>query len=254
MAGNSKKPKVSIVIPARNEEKHISECISSVKRQITSFPYEILVVDNASKDTTAKIAESLGAKVILEKHKGLSFARQKGLDAAKGEFIVYIDADTRLPEDWISYMIGYLEEHPRLVGASCSFHFYDGKPMDGVGVFFFKQIVIPIASLLVRTFKRTDIIFGWAFVVRAEALRKAGGINKKFIFYGEDTGIAYRLRSQGRVKFLKNKYALISARRFQQKGIQKFSIIFDWTIFVLMLLGMHKEAEQISKAYLFSKK
>lgn len=254
MAGKSKKPKVSIIIPARNEEKHISECIASVKQQITSFPYEILVIDNASTDTTAKIATRLGAKVVSEKHKGLSFARQKGLDCAKGEFIVYIDADTRLPEDWISYMTEYLEKHPHLVGASCSFHFYDGKPMDGVGVFFFKHIVIPIASFLVRTFKRTDIIFGWAFVVRANALRKAGGINKKFIFYGEDTGIAYRLRSQGSIKFLKNKYALISARRYQQKGIKKFSIIFDWTIFVLMLLGMHKEAEQISKAYLFSKK
>lgn len=251
MAGNSKKPKVSIVIPARNEEKHIYGCVASVKRQVTDLPYEIIVVDNASTDTTAKIATNSGAKVVFEKHKGLSFARQRGLDSAKGEFIVYLDADTRLPEDWISYMIGYLEKHPQLVGISCNFYFYDGEPMNGVGVFLFKQVIIPFVSILLRIFKGTDIIFGWAIVVRAEALRKAGGINKNFIFYGEDTGIAYRLRSQGKVKFLRNKYVLVSARRYQQKGIKKFSWIFDWTIFVLMFLGMYKEAERLSKAYLF---
>lgn len=92
--------KVSVVIPAFNEEAFIGACLRSVFNQVEP-PDEIIVVDNNSKDLTAKIAEILGAKVIREKKQGLTHARNRGFNSAKHEIIVRCDADTVVAPNWI---------------------------------------------------------------------------------------------------------------------------------------------------------
>src|SRR5437867_4093008 len=94
-------PKVSVVIPAYNEEHYIADCIRSVQKQQVSFPYEIIVVNNASVDKTEEVTQDLGAIVVNESKKGLAYARAAGLEVAKGEILVYLDADVRLTEDWL---------------------------------------------------------------------------------------------------------------------------------------------------------
>lgn len=80
---------ISIVIPARNEEKTIGEVITGCK------PYgdEILVVTNNSQDRTKEIARNLGAKVIFEEKVGKGYAVRAGIDNARGDIIVFMDAD-----------------------------------------------------------------------------------------------------------------------------------------------------------------
>jgi len=81
--------KISIVIPTRNEERSIAEIIEGCK------PHgdEILVVDGHSTDTTRNIAEKLGARVVLDNKKGKGDGLRVALSEAKGEFVVFIDAD-----------------------------------------------------------------------------------------------------------------------------------------------------------------
>lgn len=92
--------KISIVIPAYNEEELIGDCLRCLNNQ-TIPPDEIIVVDNNCTDRTAEIAQSLGARVIKEPKKGVIFARNTGFDAAKGDIILRTDADTRPPKDWV---------------------------------------------------------------------------------------------------------------------------------------------------------
>nr|MBI5455446.1 glycosyltransferase family 2 protein [Candidatus Levybacteria bacterium] len=92
--------KISVVIPAHNEEKRIGKCLESLMNQ-KEKPDEIIVVNNNSTDKTAKIAKSYGAIVINEKKQGISFVRNAGFNLAKGDVIVRIDADTTAPTDWI---------------------------------------------------------------------------------------------------------------------------------------------------------
>jgi len=90
--GSSKKPYISVVIPTLNEEKNIRRVIEGVKRILSNYSYEIIVVDGYSKDKTVKIASSLGARVIYDKV-GKGSALIKGLRAARGKIQISMDAD-----------------------------------------------------------------------------------------------------------------------------------------------------------------
>ncbi len=91
--------KYSFIIPALNEEALIGKTIKSIKRQEGSF--EIIVVDNGSKDKTAKVAKDLGCRVVKEKEKGISPARNRGAKEARGEYLCFIDADGELGRNWL---------------------------------------------------------------------------------------------------------------------------------------------------------
>jgi cellulose synthase/poly-beta-1,6-N-acetylglucosamine synthase-like glycosyltransferase len=95
--------KISVVIPAYNEEKLIGRCVDAVKNQ--TFPkdqYEILVINNNSNDKTEEIAKAHGATVITYTEKqGFSVTKQFGSHQAKGEIIAYTDADTMPDKYWL---------------------------------------------------------------------------------------------------------------------------------------------------------
>ena len=93
--------KVSVVIPAYNEQKYIGKCLESLINQ-TDAPDEIIVVDNNCVDKTVEIAKKFGAKIIKEKKQGMIYARNAGFDSAKYEILGRIDAVVILPHDWIS--------------------------------------------------------------------------------------------------------------------------------------------------------
>ena len=92
--------KVSIVIPAYNEEKIIKKALDSVINQVEAAE-EIIVVDNNSTDKTAEIAKKLGVKVVCEEKQGMTPARNRGFNTAKYDIIARIDADVVVPPDWV---------------------------------------------------------------------------------------------------------------------------------------------------------
>ena len=95
--------KISVVIPAYNEEKYIGRTLESVKNlELEKNTLEILVINGGSTDRTAEIAKSYGARVKDEPHKGIGFARQHGMLHATGDIILYTDADTIVAKDWLS--------------------------------------------------------------------------------------------------------------------------------------------------------
>lgn len=93
--------KVSVVIPARNEEKFIGKCLQSLFLQ-REKPDEIILVDNNSRDHTVKIAQKYNVRVIYETKQGMIPARNTGFDNARFEIIARTDADTQVPPDWIA--------------------------------------------------------------------------------------------------------------------------------------------------------
>ena len=112
----SKLPSISIIIPAHNESDYIADCLDAIHLQ-TVNPKEVIVVDNNSTDTTAKIAKSYKqVRVIYESRQGQSFARNTGFAAASGDIIVRIDADTILPKDYIQTLCQLALEHPEIAG------------------------------------------------------------------------------------------------------------------------------------------
>ena len=105
--------KVSIIIPALNEESGIKNTITSIpisKIHEQGYCLEILVIDGYSTDLTRDVALQLGAKVIVEKLKGYGRALKTGIDAARGNIIVTIDADGSYPAELIPEYLQELEE------------------------------------------------------------------------------------------------------------------------------------------------
>ena len=116
---------VSVIIPAYNEEEYLPLCLESIKRQDYTAEYEVIVVDNASTDNTAELALDWEAKVVYESKRSPACARQKGAEAATGEIIAFIDADTQAPACWLSTIVSRLVREPETVVVSGPYAYCD---------------------------------------------------------------------------------------------------------------------------------
>src|SRR5436189_280616 len=95
LASTMTAPKVSVLIPAYNEEAFLARVIESVHHSFAATPdhsYEIIVCDNASTDKTAEIAAAHGARVVFEPHNQIAKARNTAAKAARGTWLIFLDA------------------------------------------------------------------------------------------------------------------------------------------------------------------
>ncbi|MGF0019756.1 glycosyltransferase family 2 protein [Sporofaciens sp. SGI.106] len=100
---------VSVIVPAYNVEDYLEKCISSILQQ-THASIEVIIVDDGATDNTGAIADKCGekderVKVIHKTNEGVSEARNTGLLYAKGKYVVFVDADDYLANDYIEYMM-----------------------------------------------------------------------------------------------------------------------------------------------------
>ena len=101
---------LSIVIPAYNEERYLPACLDAIAAQ-TVKPDEVIVVDNNSSDKTSEVARSYPfVRLLHESQQGRVYARNCGFNAARGELIGRIDADTILPPDWVAQIQAFYDE------------------------------------------------------------------------------------------------------------------------------------------------
>lgn len=106
---------LSVIIPTFNAEAYLAETLASVLRQNWA-PLEILVVDDGSSDRSIAVAESFGSRIriIACPHRGLAATRNSGITAARGEFLLHLDADDLLTPDSISVRMEALLAEPEL--------------------------------------------------------------------------------------------------------------------------------------------
>jgi glycosyltransferase involved in cell wall biosynthesis len=207
--------KVSVVIPAFNEEKLIGRCLKSLEKQtMKRGDYEIIVVDNNSTDKTAQIAKKYADKVVKEKRKGILFARQKGCDEAQAEIILRTDADGYVPKDWIKKGYNYLTKNKKTVAVS-GFYFPDNKDMILTEI---SKMVIEYKDLIWKTIDKAGWLTGSCSGFKKTAFKKIKGFDLKADPVIEDQqGIAHRLRKIGKVDFCKNWWVWYSPRRINSR-------------------------------------
>ncbi|NYF10425.1 glycosyltransferase involved in cell wall biosynthesis [Leifsonia sp. AK011] len=118
--------RVSVVIPALNDSAMLDRCLSALAAQ-TRLPDEIIVVDNGSTDDTADVARRHGATVLPEPLRGIFPASAAGFDAAQGDLILRLDADSVPPADWVGRVVATFGEEPSLDLLSGPGTFYGGS-------------------------------------------------------------------------------------------------------------------------------
>ena len=119
---------ISVIVPARNAELFIREAIESVQAQTLSVS-EIIVVDDGSSDRTALIAQKTGALILSQPHRGVSAARNAGINASKQEWVAFLDADDRWEDNKIECQWTAIQRCPDVGMVSCDYYIVQGNSM-----------------------------------------------------------------------------------------------------------------------------
>ena len=106
--------KFSIIIPVYNVEEYIKDCLESVKNQ-TYKDYEVIVVNDGTKDKSMDIVKNYDVKVINQENQGLSGARNTGAKEAKGEYLIFLDSDDWIDKNLLEDVSKVLDDEPDVV-------------------------------------------------------------------------------------------------------------------------------------------
>jgi len=193
---------LSIVIPALNEEARIGETLARCLE--AGDPLELIVVDGGSRDRTAAVAQKAGARVLVS-HPGRGSQMNLGAGAAKGDILLFLHADTLLPEGYDRLIRSALRT-PSVVGGYFRLRFSRSSPL-----LRYKERTINLRTRVFRMPYGDQALF-----VRAPVFSLAGGFPDIPIM--EDVELVRRLRRMGKLAYVRNAAVSTSARRFTRLG------------------------------------
>jgi len=198
--------KVSIIIPALNEEKTLPVLLDSIKAQDFS-DYEVIVADANSKDRTREIAAEYGCRVV---DGGLpAVGRNAGAAAAVGEFLFFLDADVVLPHGFVRNVYGEMQDRYFDL-ATCEIRPLSNYRLD--------RVLHRMINLAVFLNLRIDPkAFGFCIFVTRRLFNRVGGFDQT-IYVAEDNDFVKRASHFRHLHFLASAYIIVSIRRFEKEG------------------------------------
>jgi glycosyltransferase involved in cell wall biosynthesis len=222
---------ISIVIPAFNEEEYLGETLASLNRAKAflqgkgGLPAEIIVVDNNSDDSSADIARALGATVARETQHNVAKVRNTGARLSNGNVLVFVDADTIVPDQLLSRIVEMMSDATCLGGAVDP----DYRPMKRTVKFYLRFWRI-IGRL-------TGMAQGATQFCRRDSFFALQGYDET-LFMGEDVDFHWRLkriakRQNGCVVFIEDLRVVPSTRRFDQWRLWR-TLVWTNPLFLLM--------------------
>jgi glycosyltransferase involved in cell wall biosynthesis len=231
---------LSCVIPALNEERHLGQLLSDIKRQ-TQSPDEVIVVDAGSSDATVRIAEHPQA-MVLHGEPPVARGRNLGGYSATGELIFFLDADTRLPRTFFENFVCDIER--RRLDIACPRYLpHDSTPTI--------RAIHAFWNMVLRASERTlPSGAGHCIAVRGELFRESRGFDPSLKF--DDIELVRRL-SKGRRFGIVGAGVFVSDRRYKEVGILPTFLShllmapafalgkFEWTNRVAYEFGNHEQ-------------
>lgn len=214
---------ISVIVPVYNEEKFIVSCLTNlINQDFNKNNYEIIVIDNASTDNTAKIAKKFKVNLIYEEKKGYNFAVIRGFLEAKGEIIAITDADTEVPVDWLTKIYKAFKENPEVVMVC-------GRSIIRPKIFLscISEFFINLGGGIIM-----KISPSYNLAIRRDVYFSIGGINKNLEF-NLDTDLCFRAKRKGKTVFLWNNPVVTSSRHY--KGIEGIKYCFKGIINIISL-------------------
>jgi glycosyltransferase involved in cell wall biosynthesis len=216
--------KISIVVPAFNEERLLGQSLEQIKLAARAFEQrgwetEMIVCDNNSTDKTAQIARDAGAIVVFEPINQIARARNRGAAAATGDWLVFVDADSQPSTELFSDVADQIVSGKCVAGGAT-------VKMDS------QRLTARMAVLLWIVLSRTFKLLAGSFIFcEAEAFRKIGGFNEK-MFAAEELDLSVRLKKYAketgqRLVILSRHPLLTSARKLHLYSLREhFRLLF----------------------------
>ncbi|MBL7683582.1 MAG: glycosyltransferase [Flavipsychrobacter sp.] len=213
--------KISVIIVNYNVKYFLEVCLHSVLRATNGFDAEVIVVDNNSTDGSMQmVAEKFPTVIRIENKDNAGFGRanNQGVAIAKGEYILFLNPDTVMPEDFFTKTIGYMDAHPE--AGSIGPKLLDGKGQfapDGKKSFPSLSVAIFKTTGINKVFSKSpyfnkyyavhigedetaavDVLSGCCMLVRTAVLPKIGGaFDEDYFMYCEDVDLSYRIQKAG---------------------------------------------------------
>ncbi len=222
---------LSIVILSYNTKTVLKDCIDSILKNSLGLSYEIIVVDNASKDGSVAMLSSFVRKekrvrFILNKvNVGFAAGNNQGISVAKGKVVLLLNSDTLVNDNCLGEMVSWLERHkdvgamsPALKNKDASFQGTGGYFPTLVRVFLWMFFLddIPFMDFFIKPYhpmhaqspfykgtrnylhaSEIDWITGAFMMIRKEALEEVGGLDEDYFMYVEDTDLCFRIKKAG---------------------------------------------------------
>ena len=185
-------PRVSVVVCAYNAERTIDQCLASL--EVLSYPnYEVIVVNDGSRDRTREIAESYDyCRIINQPNRGLSVARNVGAEAATGEIVAYTDSDCVADPDWLTYLVAKMEASKLTACGGPNFP----PPEDNL-----VPAAVAVApggpTHVLISDEIAEHIAGCNMAFRREVLMQLGGFDPVYRAAGDDVDICWRFQDAG---------------------------------------------------------
>jgi glycosyltransferase involved in cell wall biosynthesis len=230
--------RLSCVIPALNEERHLGQLLLAIQRQ-TQSPDELIVVDAGSSDATVRIAEQSQA-VVLHGEPPIARGRNLGGYSATGDLIFFLDADTRLPETFLEDFASEVDR--RCLDIACPRYLpYDSTPTI--------RVIHTFWNLVLKVFERTlPSGAGHCIALRSKLFRQSRGFDPSLKF--DDIELVRRLSKERRFGYVGTS-VLVSDRRYREEGILRTFLLhllmalafavgkFEWANNVTYEFGNH---------------
>ncbi len=235
-----KKPSVSIILPTYNGDELIEECLNSIKKQ-TFKDYELIILDDCSKDNTQKILKKKGYKFIInEKNLGCTKNFNKGMSLAKGEFIFTIDQDAVYDKNCLYELMKTLKSDNKIGIAGPKCYYYKEKNK-------IRAITLEINLLTSKAkivgrdqidkgqfdnLKEINATGMGSMLIKKEVLEKVGFLPKEYIMYYTDMDFCFRVKKAGykivlsKAKFWHKKQENDQISETQFKNILKDKLTF----------------------------
>jgi len=183
---------ISLIVPVHNNPRDLVECISALKAE--AYPgSEIIIVDDGSTDKTGSVAVGLGVMVLhIKDNAGSAAARNFGARHARGEVLMFIDADVLIAPNTIVHVLRFFSQHPEFAGV---FGSYDAHPRA-------EGLVSQYRNLLhhyVHQHGKSEASTFWSGcgAILRSAFEMVGGFNNDFTTKMEDVELGYRLKRAG---------------------------------------------------------
>ncbi|MEO6685918.1 MAG: glycosyltransferase family 2 protein [Dyadobacter sp.] len=224
-------PDVSVVIPAWNEENNIYRTLSSIAASSTKYKVELVVINNNSTDGTQNVLDKLGVINYMQREQGTPFARQMGLDHAKGKYHLCADSDTFYPPDWIDYMIEHMIKNEGVTGVYGNYAFIPPENQGRFGLWIYEKMARVMIEIRKKNREYLNV-YGFNMGFITEVGRTTGGfkvsgsrvyaniVGSDYENEAEDGRMALNLKKAGTLKMVTSPKATVytSPRRLLDDG------------------------------------
>lgn len=252
---------LSIIIVNYNTKQLTLNCLQSVYQSITDYSYEVILIDNNSRDDSVEAIQQHYPQVHLianSENTGFSRANNQGMKVAQGRYILLLNSDTVVQPDTFDIMLRFMDEHPEVGVSGCKVVLPDGTldkackrgfPTPSATFYYVSRLTKLFPhNPHINAYHRGDLdedepspidcLVGAFMLVRREAIDQVGMLDETFFMYGEDIDWCYRIQQAGWINYYYPKTKITHYKKASSRN-KPYKITYEFHRAIYVLYNKH---------------